>query len=261
MPERLPHATRDVSPARPAHPTVVHHTPRTKREDLVVSVLSSSVDATELLERRLATLGCRVVSATLRDLRESRVEPGTFMRMHDPAVVIFDFSPPYALNWHLLRRLQSARSRLPRRFLISAVNPRHVDELMRGAEPVYELVGKTADLARITQAVKELLNARRALDAIATEPPVVAVADRPVPFGLTPREVMIARHVADGVTNREIAERLSISIQTVKHHLTMIFDKTRVSSRLQLALLALQHGIAQRPADQDGPTAAAPQAR
>jgi DNA-binding CsgD family transcriptional regulator len=36
---------------------------------------------------------------------------------------------------------------------------------------------------------------------------------------------------------------LSISIQTVKHHLTSIFDKTGVSSRLELALFAVDHRI------------------
>jgi DNA-binding NarL/FixJ family response regulator len=215
----------------------------------VVAVLSSSVDATDILCRRISSLGCRVVSATLRDLRENRVEPGTFMRMHDPAVVVFDLSPPYALNWHLLKRLQAARCRTPRRFVISAINPRHVDEIMRGSDTVYELAGKAADLARITLTVKGLLQARRARAAEPAEPMPVNPAVHPAPFGLTPREVMITRQVAEGVTNREIADRLSISIQTVKHHLTMIFDKTRVSTRLQLALLAIQHGIAARAAD------------
>ncbi|MBI4266172.1 MAG: response regulator transcription factor [Acidobacteria bacterium] len=63
------------------------------------------------------------------------------------------------------------------------------------------------------------------------------------PYGLTPREVEIVDAIAAGESNREIAARLSISLQTVKHHLTSIFDKTGTSTRLELALFAIRQGI------------------
>jgi two-component system, NarL family, nitrate/nitrite response regulator NarL len=62
-------------------------------------------------------------------------------------------------------------------------------------------------------------------------------------FGLTPREREIVTTVVGGFTNRDIAERFSISEQTVKHHLTNIFDKLGVSNRLELALFALNHHL------------------
>ena len=68
----------------------------------------------------------------------------------------------------------------------------------------------------------------------------------PRPYGLTPRELEIATAVADGEGNREVARRLSISPQTVKHHLTRIFDKTGVSTRLELALFVIEHGLTKR---------------
>jgi two-component system, NarL family, nitrate/nitrite response regulator NarL len=46
-----------------------------------------------------------------------------------------------------------------------------------------------------------------------------------------------------GKTNREIAKRIAISEQTVKHHLTNIFDKVGVYNRLELALFAIHHGL------------------
>ena len=61
---------------------------------------------------------------------------------------------------------------------------------------------------------------------------------------LTPREKDIVRAVVMGQVNKEIAESLKISEYTVKHHLTRIFDKLRVANRVELAVFALTHGLA-----------------
>lgn len=63
------------------------------------------------------------------------------------------------------------------------------------------------------------------------------------PYRLTARESEIVDAIADGRSNREIAQALGISLQTVKHHLTSIFDKTGTSSRLELALVAIRQGL------------------
>jgi DNA-binding NarL/FixJ family response regulator len=65
------------------------------------------------------------------------------------------------------------------------------------------------------------------------------------PYGLTDRQMQIVEKVVRGMTNREIAAALSISEETVKHHLTQIFNKTGVSTRLELALLATHRGLVQ----------------
>jgi DNA-binding NarL/FixJ family response regulator len=71
--------------------------------------------------------------------------------------------------------------------------------------------------------------------------PQPSVAERP--YGLTRRELDIVTAIAAGYSNKEIAQRFTLSLQTVKHHLTTIFDKTGVSSRLELAMLALKHHL------------------
>ena len=70
-----------------------------------------------------------------------------------------------------------------------------------------------------------------------------APPDRPSGFNLTPREREIVATIVAGYSNREIARQLSISEDTVKNHLTNIFDKLGVSSRLELALFAVNHRI------------------
>jgi two-component system nitrate/nitrite response regulator NarL len=65
-------------------------------------------------------------------------------------------------------------------------------------------------------------------------------------FGLTRREIEIIRAVVAGDTNREIAQRSSISENTVKSHLAHIFDKLGASNRLELALFAAHHRLLDR---------------
>jgi two-component system nitrate/nitrite response regulator NarL len=62
-------------------------------------------------------------------------------------------------------------------------------------------------------------------------------------FGLTPRELEIVAAVVAGYSNKEIAEYFKISEDTVKHHLSNIFDKLGVSTRLELALFAVNQSL------------------
>jgi DNA-binding NarL/FixJ family response regulator len=62
-------------------------------------------------------------------------------------------------------------------------------------------------------------------------------------FGLTPRELEVVTAVTAGFTNKEIAQRFSLSEETVKHHLTKIFSKIGVSNRLELALFAVSQRL------------------
>jgi len=65
-------------------------------------------------------------------------------------------------------------------------------------------------------------------------------------FNLTARQLEIVSAVVAGLTNRDIATKLKISEDTVKHHLTQIFSKTGTSNRLELALFAMQHQLGNR---------------
>jgi two-component system, NarL family, nitrate/nitrite response regulator NarL len=66
---------------------------------------------------------------------------------------------------------------------------------------------------------------------------------RPKNYGLTSREIGVLDAVASGYSNKEVAGQLSISEQTVKHHITNIFDKLGVYNRLELTLFAIHHRL------------------
>jgi DNA-binding NarL/FixJ family response regulator len=72
-------------------------------------------------------------------------------------------------------------------------------------------------------------------------------AKSPKDYGLTRREVDIITKIASGRSNKEVGEEFAISERTVKHHLTNIFSKVGVSSRLQLALFAVNQHFMSSP--------------
>jgi DNA-binding NarL/FixJ family response regulator len=65
-------------------------------------------------------------------------------------------------------------------------------------------------------------------------------------FDLTARELEVLSAVVGGHTNKEIAQKFSLSEDTVKHHLSNIFDKVGASNRVELTLFAVHHRLLER---------------
>jgi len=60
---------------------------------------------------------------------------------------------------------------------------------------------------------------------------------------LTPREIEVLRMIAEGLGNKEIASKLSISDHTVKFHISSIFAKLGASNRAEAVTLGIRHGL------------------
>jgi two-component system nitrate/nitrite response regulator NarL len=82
-----------------------------------------------------------------------------------------------------------------------------------------------------------------------------SVNPRPLAFGLTTRELDVVEKVVSGATNKQIAKALRMSEETVKHHLTSVFAKVGVSTRLELALFAVHHRLVTPQTFGDNPPA------
>jgi DNA-binding NarL/FixJ family response regulator len=77
-----------------------------------------------------------------------------------------------------------------------------------------------------------------AVEALASSPSVRAVDANGLSL-LSKREMEVVRSLAEGLTNREIAERLGLSQHTIKNYLFRVFDKLGVSSRVELLFMTL----------------------
>jgi LuxR family maltose regulon positive regulatory protein len=100
-----------------------------------------------------------------------------------------------------------------------------------------ELAASLLALGRADAAEREAAAVRDALAELVGRP-------APAPSGLTPRERDVLRLLAEGLTNRQIAERLVLSEHTVHRHVTNILRKLGVPSRAAAAAHAVRSGVA-----------------
>jgi DNA-binding NarL/FixJ family response regulator len=126
----------------------------------VVALINTSPDVIDMLRTVLERAGMVVVSAFTHDIRDGRVDFQNFMRVHEPDVVVYDIAPPYDANWNLFLHLCRSRVMRSRQFVITSTNAEHVESLAGSHQQVYEVVGKSVDLDRVVQAVKEATRAR-----------------------------------------------------------------------------------------------------
>jgi len=91
---------------------------------------------------------------------------------------------------------------------------------------------------------------RIALDALSSAPTIRALNASGLNL-LSKRELQVVRHLAEGLTNREIGARMGLSRHTIKNYLLKIFDRLGVSNRVELLFLTLslsqKEPWAQRP--------------
>jgi two-component system, NarL family, nitrate/nitrite response regulator NarL len=170
-----------------------------------------------------------------------------------PDVLLLDLAMPRVPGMDVLRDLSADGDKLNTKIIVltAAVERMEiVQALQMGARGV---VMKEAATQLLMKAIRTVMAGqywigREAVGDIVEFMRTNPSGEKPARnFGLTKREMDILTTIVAGLSNKEIARKFSLSEDTVKHHLTNIFDKVGVASRLELALFAINNRLTEPP--------------
>lgn len=196
----------------------------------------------ELLERR----GIQVVGAV------GDGEEGCELALElQPDVILLDMRLPETNGLEVLRRLLAAGLQMPVVMLTTSREDRDVVESLRGGARGYLLKDMEPD--ELIESLAEIVGGKTVVapDMTAALARVVQ-GDATVEHSasrysdLTPREMQILCHLAEGQSNKVIARELGISDGTVKLHVKSILRKLGVHSRVEAAVIAVAEGLCRR---------------
>ena len=166
-----------------------------------------------------------------------------------PDILLLDLYMPRLPGLEAMRAIMSGSPRVKILLLTSTITTQQVIEALQiGARGI---VTKDALIDQLTGAIGSVMqgdywiNGRRVVNLVGALHELMqqaAVPERKT-YGLTPRELEVVGCIVEGCSNRDIAKQFTISEETVKRHLSNIFDKTGVSTRLELALFAIAHQL------------------
>src|SRR6202050_2602427 len=156
----------------------------------------------------------------------------------EPDILLLDLLMPRLPGLEAMRAIMAKSPRVKIVLLTSTITTQQVIEALQIGARGIVLKDSVADDYWIGgQRVANLLAALHELMAQAA-----AVPERKT-YGLTPRELEVVTCIVEGCSNKDIAKQFTISEETVKRHLSNVFDKTGVSTRLELALFAISHKL------------------
>jgi DNA-binding NarL/FixJ family response regulator len=161
-----------------------------------------------------------------------------------PDVLVLDLRMPGTSGLAFLRRLSDAGLNCKTVLLTAAIDDAEVIEAVKLG--VCGLVMKDSAPDQLVDCVRKVYAGGHWLDHETVTRAFTTALDRESAVrdtALTPREIEIVRMVAEGLRNRAIATRLSISEGTVKVHLHNIYEKLGVDGRLELTLCAQQQRL------------------
>jgi DNA-binding NarL/FixJ family response regulator len=168
-----------------------------------------------------------------------------------PDIVVMDVRMPVLSGIEATRIIREQLPQVQVLVLTAHDDDQYIFSLLQAGASGYLL--KTAPINDLLKAIRQVHAGESPLDpTIArkvvarmakTSSPDLVIRDQEQPGEtLTPRELEVLQLLAQGMSNRAIAETLFISDRTVQAHLTSIFAKTQVSSRLEAVLNGIRRG-------------------
>ena len=168
----------------------------------------------------------------------------------EPDILLLDLQMPRLPGLEAMRAIMSRSPRVKIVLLTSQITTQQVIEALQiGARGIVLKDSVAGELQEAIRAVltgdywingSRVVNLLKALQELMAK--AAAVPERKT-YGLTPRELEVVTCIVEGCSNKDVAKQFGISEETVKRHLSNVFDKTGVSTRLELALFAIAHKL------------------
>lgn len=167
---------------------------------------------------------------------------------HAPDIILMDLIMPKLNGLDTLRAMQDLENFSAKTIIVTSFSAREqVVEAVKLGASGYLL--KDSHPKQIVQAVRDVYYGQTSFHASVTASLVAELAKPPEPtpaqYDLSEREYETLKLVAQGLSNREIAEKMVVSERTVGSHVSNILEKLNLSNRTQAALFALREGIAE----------------
>jgi DNA-binding NarL/FixJ family response regulator len=163
------------------------------------------------------------------------------VRQHSPDLVLLDVSMPKLTGVEAARKVLEIRPTVRLICVTMHSNPEFVREAFRAGAAGYVL--KRSAGAELRDAIRQVLSGNAYVSPHLTKD-VLSIMLQPRAPVLTARQREILRFVAQGLSGKEIASRLNISVKTAHFHKTSIMEKLNLHTTAELTRYALEHGIA-----------------
>jgi len=169
------------------------------------------------------------------------------VNLFKPDVVLMDIVMPKLTGVEATKLIKNANPSICILILTAYSDTHYVLGLLEAGASGYLL--KSARSEEIIRAIRAVKNGESVLDPVATRKLLERVIklsretpEDKVQGQLSPREIEVVRLAARGMSNRDIAEKLGLSMRTVKAHLSNIFNKMRCGSRTEAIVKGFREG-------------------
>ena len=207
-------------------------------------------DDHELVRQGIAAMLTKASDIEIVGQARTGREAIEYTRRDLPDVVLMDVKMPDMDGLEATRRIKEERPRTAVIMVTMHDNPNYLRDAVRAGAAGYLL--KDVSGEELIDAVRQVASGgafieSQMLKGMLSEMKPTGQPATSAAKNLTKREREILSLVAEGMSNREIAEKLVLSPETVKSHVAAILEKLNVSDRTQAAIYAVRNGLVESP--------------
>jgi NarL family two-component system response regulator LiaR len=213
--------------------------------------MASTIRVLIVDDHEIVRKGIRALLATKRDIQViaeagDGIEAVAQVHTHHPDVVLMDLMMPKMDGIQATREITTKHPGTRILVLTSFAADDQIFPAIKAGALGYLL--KDSGPQELIQAIRQVYRGEPSLDPAVARKVLAELSSPPekplTPDPLTARELGILRLIAQGQSNKEMAEKLMIAEETVHTHVSNILSKLHLASRTQAALYALKEGIA-----------------